>query len=42
MRRTGAETRVPSDWENSLPIWDPNQATAHAPGEIKLSWKARK
>ena len=42
MRRTDADTSVPSDWENYLPTWDPNPATAHAPGEIKLSWKARK
>ena len=34
MRRTDAEPSVPGDLENSLPTWDPNQATAHAPGEI--------
>ena len=36
-RLTDAKTRVPSDWESSPNTCDPNQATAHALGEVQLS-----
>ena len=39
MRRADAETSVPSDWENSLPTWDPNPATTHAPVELSYLGK---
>ena len=35
-RITDTKTRIPSDWESSPHTCDPNQVTAHAPGEIIL------